>query len=181
VSEAGGVVRMSAEHEPEPAAAAPEEGTAATPAEDQAVEAAGEQAGGMAAGEPGGGMAAEAGGMDEGEPAGPNPRALRAVRGVFAATLVLEALSVLFVPRAIAQFGTGLTALKLTLVIALVVLLIVAAGLIGRRAGLVLGSVLQLGLIACGLLTGAMYVLGVVFAAIWLYELQIRRQLLGLS
>jgi hypothetical protein len=108
-----------------------------------------------------------------------NPRAARAVRGVFAATLTLEALVVLFVPRAIAQFGSGLTAVKLSLLIALAVLFIVAAGLIRRPAGIVLGSVLQVALIACGLMTQAMFILGAIFAAIWLYELQIRRQLLG--
>jgi hypothetical protein len=109
----------------------------------------------------------------------PNPRTVKAIRGVFAATLILEGLTVLFVPRAVAQFGSGLTTTKLVILIVLAVLFIVAAALIRRTVGLVLGSILQLGLIACGVLTGAMYVLGVIFAAIWLYELHIRRQLLG--
>lgn len=109
----------------------------------------------------------------------PNPRTVKAVRGVFAATLTLEALTVLFVPRAVAQSGSGLTTTKLVILIVLAVLLIVAAGLQRRQVGLVLGTVLQVGLIACGVMTGAMYVLGIVFTAIWLYELHIRRQLLG--
>lgn len=128
--------------------------------------------------EPAGGV-----GMSEEEPeerpVEPNPRVVRAVRGVFAATLTLEALTVLFVPRAVAQFGSGLTTTKLVLLISLAVLLIVAAALMKRRAGLVLGSVLQLAIIACGVFTSAMYVLGVIFGAIWLYALQIRRRLLG--
>jgi uncharacterized protein DUF4233 len=109
----------------------------------------------------------------------PNPRTVKAVRGVFAATLTLEALTVLFVPRAVAQSGSGLTTTKLVILIVLAVLLIVAAGLQRRQVGLVLGTVLQVGLIACGVMTGAMYVLGIIFTAIWLYELHIRRQLLS--
>lgn len=117
--------------------------------------------------------------MMEAPPEGPNPRTVKAVRGVFAATLTLEALTVLFVPRAVAQSGSGLTTTKLVLLFVLAGLLIVAAALIRRPAGLVLGSILQLGLIACGVMTGAMYVLGVIFGAIWLYELHIRRVLLN--
>ena len=110
---------------------------------------------------------------------GPNPRTARAVRGVFAATLTLEALTVLFVPRAVSQFGSGLTTTKLVILLVLAALFIVAAGLIRRPFGLVLGSVLQLCLIACGVMTNAMYILGVIFGAIWLYELHIRKLLLG--
>lgn len=117
--------------------------------------------------------------MMEAPPESPNPRTVKAVRGVFAATLTLEALTVLFVPRAVAQSGSGLTTTKLVILFVLAALLIAAAALIRRRIGLVLGSILQLGLIACGVLTGAMYVLGIIFAAIWIYELRIRRQLLG--
>lgn len=108
-----------------------------------------------------------------------NPRTRKAVRGVFAGTLVLEALMVLFVPRAIARTSEGLSGLSLGVLLGLAVLLVVCAGLMGRRAGLVLGSVLQLAVIACGVLTGAMYVLGVIFAAIWVYELRVRAQILA--
>jgi hypothetical protein len=103
----------------------------------------------------------------------------RAVRGAFAATLSLEALTVLFVPRAIARVGTGLTATRLALTLGLAGLLLVAAFLQRRRAGLVLGSVLQPAVIATGLLTATMYVLGALFAAVWVYLLRVRRALLG--
>ncbi len=108
-----------------------------------------------------------------------DPRTVRAVRGVFAATLGLEALMVLFVPRAIAQTGPGLTTGRLVVLLVLFGLLLVSAFLVPRRAGLVLGSVLQLAVIACGVFTVAMYVLGVIFLAIWIYELRVRVQLLG--
>jgi hypothetical protein len=112
-------------------------------------------------------------------PAGRGTGAARAVRGAFAATLTLEALSVLFVPRAIAQFGPGLTALRLGLLLGLAGALVVAAGLQRRRAGLVAGSVLQAALIATGILVGAMYVVGVLFALVWVYLLRVRRAVLG--
>ncbi len=92
--------------------------------------------------------------------------------------LCLEALTVLFVPRAIAQFGPGLTAGRLTLLLVLAGLLLVTAFLQRGPAGLVLGSVLQLAVLATGLLTGAMYVVGGLFAAVWLYLLRLRRDLL---
>jgi hypothetical protein len=113
------------------------------------------------------------------QPVGPHPRTVRAVRGVFSATLTLEALVVLFVPRAVAQFGTGLTATKLVILVVLAVLLVATALVVKRRWALVVGSVLQLAIIACGVMTSAMYVLGAIFGAIWLYELQIRKQLLA--
>ncbi|MGI9092171.1 MAG: DUF4233 domain-containing protein [Mycobacteriales bacterium] len=106
-------------------------------------------------------------------------RTRRAVRGVLAGTLVLEALMVLFVPRAIARVGSGLTSLKLGLLLGLVGLLVVAAGIVPRRIGVVFGSVLQLAVIACGVMTSAMYVLGAIFGGIWIYELRLRAQMLA--
>lgn len=105
-------------------------------------------------------------------------RAERAVRGVLAGTLGLEALMVLFVPRAIAQTGPGLTTGRLVILLVLFALLLVTAFVVPRRAGLILGTVLQFAVIACGVLTIAMYVLGVIFLAIWVYELRVRSQLL---
>jgi hypothetical protein len=114
-----------------------------------------------------------------GDVAGPHPRTVRAVRGTFAATLVLEALVVLLVPRTIAQFGDGLVGWKLALLLALAGLLVVAAGLLGRPGGLQFGTALQVGLVACGFLTVAMFVLGAVFGGIWIFLLTVRRDLLG--
>lgn len=102
----------------------------------------------------------------------------RAVRGIFAATLCLEALTVLFVPRALAGSDGGLTRTRLIILLVLAAALLAAAALQGRSFGLVLGTALQLAVIASGVLTSAMYVLGVIFAAIWVYELRIRAQLL---
>jgi hypothetical protein len=55
---------------------------------------------------------------------------------------------------------------------------VVAAFLQRHTAGLVLGSVLQVAVIASGVLTAAMYVLGGLFALVWIYLLRVRRAVL---
>src|SRR5262249_30090739 len=110
---------------------------------------------------------------------GANPRTERAVRGAFAATLTMEALVVLLVPRTIAKFGSGLVGWKLVALLVLAGLLVLAAGLLRRRAGLLLCTVLQLAVVGCGFLTGAMFFLGLIFAGLWIFLLRMRRDLLG--
>jgi hypothetical protein len=113
------------------------------------------------------------------EPGGPDQRTERAVRGTFAAALGMEALVVLLVPPTIAQFGSGLAGWKLAVLLTLAGLLVLAAALLRRPAGLPLGTALQVALIGCGFLTAAMFVLGAVFAGIWVFLLRLRRNLLG--
>jgi hypothetical protein len=110
----------------------------------------------------------------------PDPlRAGKALGGAAAAILLLEGIAVLFVPRGIAQTGPGLTGARLTFLIALAVLLIVASGLQRRPQGLVVGTVLQVPLLLTGLLGSAMWIVGGAFVLIWLYLLQVRKELLG--
>lgn len=102
-----------------------------------------------------------------------------AIRGTLAAALCLEALTVLFAPRAIARVGDGgLTGAKLVVLVVLAAALFVTAGLVKRKAGLVLGSVLQVAVIATGVLVGAMYFLGLLFACVWAYALWVRQEIL---
>lgn len=104
----------------------------------------------------------------------------RAVSGTLSGALILEALAVLFVPRAIAPLSDGgLTGGRLAFLLGLAGALVVASGLQRRRAGPVLGTVLQLPVIATGLLIGVMFVVGLLFAGVWLYLLRMRRELLG--
>lgn len=103
----------------------------------------------------------------------------RAMRGVFAGTLILEAFTVALVPAAVAKFGSGVTAVKIAVLVGVGVLLLVAAASQRRGFGRPLGSVLQLALVACGVLTAAMYALGVIFGLIWIYELRTRAELLA--
>ncbi|MGZ4508782.1 MAG: DUF4233 domain-containing protein [Blastococcus sp.] len=110
----------------------------------------------------------------------PDPvRAARALGGAAAAVLVLEGIAVLFVPRGIAQTGPGLTGLRLTLLLVLAGVLILAAGVQRRPVGLVIGTVLQLALLATGLLNSVMWIVAGAFVLIWLYLLQVRKELIG--
>lgn len=101
------------------------------------------------------------------------------LNGGAAAVLILEALMVAFVPRAIAQAGPGLTAWRLTALLAVVALLFVAAGLQRRSWGPQVGLAAQLPVLATGFIAGAMWFLGALFALLWLYLLSIRADLLG--
>jgi len=103
----------------------------------------------------------------------------RAVRSVAAAGLALEGLTVLLALAPIARLGGGLTPWRLAAVVFLAVLLIATSGLMRRRWAYTLGSVLQVAVIAAGLLTTAMFVVGTAFALVWLYVLWLRATLLG--
>ena len=107
------------------------------------------------------------------------PRAARALAGAAAAVLLIEGIAVLFVPRGIAQSGEGLTGVRLTLLLALAVALVLASGLQRRPYGTVIGTALQVPLLLTGLMNSVMWFLGGVFVLIWLYLLQVRKELLG--
>ncbi|MGY1637564.1 DUF4233 domain-containing protein [Geodermatophilus sp. SYSU D00742] len=106
-------------------------------------------------------------------------RAARALRGAAAGVLALEGIAVLFVPRGIAQSGPGLTGGRLTGLLVLAVLLVLAAGVQRRSWGLVAATALQVPLLATGFLNGVMWFVAGAFVLIWLYLLQIRKELLG--
>jgi hypothetical protein len=110
----------------------------------------------------------------------PDPvRAGKALGGAAAAILLLEGIAVLFVPRGIAQTGDGLTGFRLTVLLVLAGLLILASGLQRRPQGLLIGTVLQVPLLLTGLFGSAMWLVGGLFVLIWAYLLQIRKDLLG--
>jgi hypothetical protein len=110
----------------------------------------------------------------------PDPvRASRALGGAAAGLLVLEGIATLFVPRGIAQSGEGLTGPRLTYLIVLAVVLILAAGVQRRARGVVIGTVLQVPLLLTGLFNGVMWWVAGAFVLVWLYLLQVRKELLG--
>ena len=110
----------------------------------------------------------------------PDPvRAGRALRGAAAAVLLLEGIAVLFVPRAIAQTAGGLTGARLTILLALAVVLFLASGIQRRPRGLEIATALQVPLLLTGLIDSSMWFVGGVFVLIWMYLLQIRKDLLG--
>ena len=106
-------------------------------------------------------------------------RAARALRGAAAGVLVLEGIAVLFVPRGIAQTEGGLGAVRLTLLLALAVVLVLASGVQRRPQGLVVATALQVPLLLTGLINSVMWFVGGIFVLIWLYLLQVRKELLG--
>jgi uncharacterized protein DUF4233 len=110
----------------------------------------------------------------------PDPvRAARALGGAAAGILVLEGIAVLFVPRGIAQTDEGLGAVRLTLLLVLAVVLILASGIQRRERGLLIATALQVPLLLTGLLNTVMWFVAGAFVLIWLYLLQVRKELLG--
>jgi hypothetical protein len=103
---------------------------------------------------------------------------MKGLRGVYAATLVLEAIVVALALLVLPKFGEGATLLGVGLIAGLAVVMVVAAGLQRRSWGLGLALGLQVAVIACGLLVPALAVMGVVFALVWFGILMLRRDLL---
>ena len=107
---------------------------------------------------------------DEGAAAPGRPRRRRgAAESLLSIVLVLEAMSMFFVmlvvngrdllPTGVA-FGGGLAA---------IVVMLLVSRVLRHRWGIVLGWIVQAGLIACGLLDPVMYVVAGVFVALWTY------------
>jgi hypothetical protein len=91
--------------------------------------------------------------------------------------LILEGITVLFVPMAIARIDAdGISGTQLTLLLLLAAALFTTAGLQRRRVGLVAASVLQFAVIATGVLVPAMYFLGLLFTGVWVYLLWVRQE-----
>lgn len=105
-------------------------------------------------------------------------RADKATRGGLAGILGLEAVVVLLVPRAIA-FTTGLGTTRTVIVFTLAALLIAGAATQRRRWGVAFGSALQVLFTATGFLIASMFLVGAIFAAIWLRLLSLRHELVG--
>jgi len=110
---------------------------------------------------------------DETSPVTGRPARRRRERGVtetlLQVVLALEAAVLFFAMLAI----NGLTDIPTAVVVGggagAIVLFVVVAMVQRYRWGVALGGVLQVGLIATGLLVSAMYVVGVVFAALWIW------------
>jgi hypothetical protein len=104
-------------------------------------------------------------------------RADRATRGALAGVLGLEAVVTLLVPRALAFSDGGLGVARTVLLVVLAVALIAAAGLLRRPWGIGLGSALQVLFVLTGIWLLAMLVIGLIFAAVWIRLLVLRRDL----
>jgi hypothetical protein len=103
----------------------------------------------------------------------PTPRGLV---GVGIGGLSLEALVLLLATPAVASAERGhVTAWHLIYLLGLAVLIVLAAAWLRRPHGLVPGTVVQPLVIAAGVVTWPMYVVGVLFAGIWVYYLRLWR------
>ena len=105
-------------------------------------------------------------------------RADRATRGALAGILCLEALVALLIPRAIA-FTTGLGPVRTGICFGVAVVLVLGAGVLRRPWGIAAGSALQVVFTATGFLIPTMFLVGAVFAAIWLRLLTLRHEIVG--
>ena len=100
----------------------------------------------------------------------------RGLLGIGAGGLVLEALVLFLAAPAVASSERGhVIAWHVAYLLVVAVLLVVAAATLRRRHGLMFGSLLQPWVIVSGVITWPMYVVGVLFAGIWLYYLRLWR------
>jgi Protein of unknown function (DUF4233) len=120
----------------------------------------------------------------EGEQGGaPRPSGLRnpqaAVRAMGAGTLGLEALVLLLAIQPIRVLGGDLSGWGIGAVIVLAVLCAGVAGAMKRRWAWPAGTVLQVLLLAAGLLHWSLAALGLIFGAAWAYASYVRRTILS--
>lgn len=93
---------------------------------------------------------------------------MKGIRGIFAATLILEAIVVLLSLLVLPKFGDGATPAGVTTMLAIALAMIVASGVQRRRWGLPVALGLQLVTIVAGfLLVTALGIMGIVFVIVW--------------
>lgn len=100
------------------------------------------------------------------QPAPPDP--WRGFRGVMAATLVLETIVVLLTLLVVTKISNNGGALGVGVVLVLAGGLLYTTRLLGRPWVMRLVVALQLAMIACGVISFGLGVVGVVFALVWL-------------
>lgn len=98
------------------------------------------------------------------------------MRGIAAAVLVFEGLVVLFATLVALDLSDVDAATLWTLGGGLAVACVAAAALLRRPWGYVLGSVLQLAVVATGFVVAEMFFLGAVFAGLWFFGLHLGRK-----
>ncbi|MEU3455976.1 DUF4233 domain-containing protein [Micromonospora sp. NPDC006766] len=103
----------------------------------------------------------------------------KAVRGLGAGTLALEALVLLLAIQPIRLVGGHLGGAAIAAIVGLAVVCVLLAGQMGRRWAWPAGTVVQGLLMLAGLLHWSLLVLGVIFALVWAYALHVRRVILG--
>jgi len=96
------------------------------------------------------------------------PDPMKGIRGVFAATLILEAIVVLLALLVLSKFGDGATPAGVSVIVGIAVLMIVGSGLQRRSWGLTYALVLQAVTIVAGFVfVTTLGVMGIVFALVF--------------
>ncbi|MDH6465685.1 hypothetical protein M2302_005887 [Micromonospora sp. A200] len=103
----------------------------------------------------------------------------KAVRGLGAGTLALEALVLLLAIQPIRVVGGDLSGAAIAAIVALAVVCVVLAGRMGRPWAWPAGTVVQGLLLLSGLLHWSLLALGIIFGLVWAYALHVRRVILG--
>ncbi|MEV6970311.1 DUF4233 domain-containing protein [Hamadaea sp. NPDC051192] len=116
--------------------------------------------------------------MTEVKPSGlRNPE--KAVRGLGAAALSLEGLTLLLGIAPIRMLGTGHPTAAIIILIVTALAAFTLAGMMGRPWAWPAGGALQIVLIAGGLAHWMIAAVGVTFGLAWLYVLKVRRTILS--
>ncbi|MFG1619497.1 DUF4233 domain-containing protein [Nonomuraea wenchangensis] len=101
------------------------------------------------------------------------------MRRLGASVLGMEAIVAGLITPVAIVVGKVQPALAVTVGIGLAVLCVVAAGLLKKPVGYLLGSVVQVLAIASGLLVTSMFFLGAIFAALWITAIMVARRVEG--
>lgn len=103
----------------------------------------------------------------------------RAVRGLGAGTLILEALVLLLAIQPIRLLGGDLSGVTIAVIVAFAVLCVVLAGRLGKAWSWPAATVLQGLLMLSALLHWSLGLVGLIFGLVWVFVLHIRRSILG--
>ena len=102
---------------------------------------------------------------------------MKVARRLAASVLVFEALVVCFAIAVSIQLSDVRPAVALSVGLGLAVACLLTCGLLRSRVGYVAGSVLQVLLVAAGFVVPAMFVLGALFAGLWVTAVVLGRRI----
>ncbi|MGL4306202.1 MAG: DUF4233 domain-containing protein [Mycobacteriaceae bacterium] len=101
----------------------------------------------------------------------------KALRGVMAGILILEAIVVLLALPVVATVGGGLTLIGGVYLVGVAALMITGAGVQGKTWAVAYNLGLQAAVIVGFVLHSAIGIVGLIFLAVWLYVLYLRRDI----